>query len=186
MTSTDIEPFTEEKKELAPLEESPALNRLLIRNARRSAIEIEAITGIPATEVAERLEYLLNNPSVRNDLMEEKLILAEIALVVQDIRDRMDGYVKDDEGFASMARVAIAAAKLQLDQLDKRRKNLTDKLKMVSEFEAGVMMGAVRMAREMAIIEMQERFPEADDEVVYEIIDGSFAKALEHLQENSE
>jgi len=186
MTSTDIVPFAEPKQELARLEESPELNRLLIRNARRTPTEIEAITGIPAAEVMERLEYLLNNPSIRNDLMEEKLILAEIGLVVDDIRKRMDGYVKDDEGFASMARVAIAAHKLQIDQLAARRKNLADKMTAVSEFEAGVMMTAIRMARELAIAKLQIQFPEASEEIVYEIFDEAFEEAIEHIKENSE
>lgn len=195
MTSEDFEEWDERRstdvaviqgtKELEELVDSKAVSRLLIRNARRTPVEIEAITGIPATEAIERLEYLLNNPSIRNDLMEEKLILAEINLVVEDIRKRMDGFVKDDEGFASMARVALTAHRLQLDQLDKRRKQIDDKLQLVAEREANWMMAAIRMARELAIAKMRIEFPDADPEIVIDIFDESVDEALAYMEENS-
>ncbi len=183
---TDIERYNPSTGELEELQDSPQLNRLLIRHARKSPAEIEEITGIPAAEVAQRLEVLLNNSSIRNDLMEEKLILAEINLVVEDIRNRMGGYVKEDEGYASMARVAIAAHKLQLDQIDKRRKAIDDKLSLISEREAALMMAAIRMARELAIAKLQIQFPEAEEEIIYDIFEESFDEALKHIEANSE
>ena len=70
---------------IEPLVDSPALNKLLLRNARKSFNEISQITGIPVGEVAERLTNLLDNRTWRDDLMEEKLLLAEVGMLVNGL-----------------------------------------------------------------------------------------------------
>ncbi len=55
--SAEIEAI-EKGTALEPLVESAALNKLLLRNARQSPNVIAQKTGIPAEEVAERLEVL--------------------------------------------------------------------------------------------------------------------------------
>lgn len=135
--------------DLEPLLDSPAMNRLLLKNARKSYTQIAEITGLPVGEVAERLEKLLNSTSMRDDLMEEKLLLAEIAMQVEDIRERTSRVGIDDEAWASMQRVQLAATKTMLDQLDKRRKAVDGKLAILTAEQAQEFVNLVRMNNEI-------------------------------------
>ena len=153
--------------EIEPLVESPAVNKLLLRNARQPVSVISAKTGIPEGEVAERLTALLDNPYWRDDLMEEKLLIAEIAMLVEDIRERMSGYKVEDEGWASMARVQLAAIRTMLEQLEKRRKAVNGELALVSQLQAELFVGAIRLQQERALFNLQKKFPDLDHEIIY-------------------
>lgn len=169
-------------KELEPLADSPALNRLLLRHARKSNNEISKLTGIPVGEVAERLESLLDNRLWRDDLMEEKLLLAEIAMLIEDIRERMSRFGTEDEGWASMARVQLAAIKTILEQMDKRRKAVDGQLQLVNMLQAQMIADAIKIAREKAIQSIARKYPEIDVEVIYAEFDEEFPKAIAFLE----
>lgn len=153
--------------ELEPLVESPHVNKLLLRNARQPLNVIAERTGIPEGEVAERLTALLDNPYWRDDLMEEKLLIAEIAMLVEDIRERMSGYRVEDEGWASMARVQLAAIKTMLEQLEKRRKAVNGELALVSRLQAELFVAAMRLQQDRALLNIQRKYPEIDIELLY-------------------
>lgn len=174
--------MTETSNELAPLVESPAVNRLLLRNARKSFREISEITGIPVGEVAERLTHLLDNTDMRDDLYEEKLLLAEVGMLINDIRDRMSRTKVEDEGWASMARVQLQAIKTLMEQLDKRRKAVDGQLSMVTMAQAHLMVDAFRLARDFAAQSLAEKYPEIDAEVIYAEFDEGLPKAIEFLE----
>lgn len=172
----------EDRTELEPLKESAAVNRLLLRNARQSNVVISQRTGIPVEEVAERLEALLNNPDWRNDLMEEKLLLADISMLVDDIRERMSRYNVEDEGWASMARVQLAAIRTMLEQLEKRRKAVNGELAMVTQMQAELFAQAIRLAQERAVLNIQKKYPDLDAEIIYAEFEEALPGAIEFLE----
>jgi hypothetical protein len=174
--------MTETSKDLTPLVESPAVNRLLLRNARKSFREISEITGIPVEEVAERLTLLLDNTDMRDDLYEEKLLLAEVGMLINDIRDRMSRTKVEDEGWASMARVQLQAIKTLMEQLDKRRKAVDGKLSMLSMAQAQLMAEAIRIAQERAILNIRQKYPEMDAEIIYTEFEDALPQAIEFLE----
>ena len=173
------------EKGLAPLEESPELNKLLLRHARKSANMVQKLTGIPAAEVAERLTALLDTPSWRDDLMEEKLLLAEISMLVDDIRERMSRYGVEDEGWASMARVQLQAIKTIMEQMDKRRKAVDGQLKIVTQMQAQLMGEAIRIAQERAILNIQKKYPELDVEIIYAEFEEELPHAIKFLEDRA-
>lgn len=170
------------EKGLVPLEDSPALNKLMLRHARMSFNEISAKTGIPAEEVAERLTNLLDDRSWRDDLQEEKLLLVEIGMLVDDIRTRMSRFNVEDEGWASMARVQLQAIKTILEQMDRRRKAVDGQLAIVSMMQAQLIGEAIKLAQERAIFNIQKRYPEIDVEVIYAEFEEELPKAIAYLE----
>jgi len=172
----------ETSTELVPLAESPALNKLLMKNARKSFKDIEAITGVPATEVAERLSALLDNRSWRDDLMEEKLLLAEVGMLVDDIRERMSNSFVEDEGWASMARVQLQAIKTLMEQMEKRRKAVDGKLSLVTLMQAQLMAEAIKIAQERAVLNIERKYPDLDPEIIYAEFDEALPHAIAFLE----
>lgn len=188
-TTAEIERWEEDKRfedavanGVATLEESPALNRMLMRHARKSPNEIEKLTGIPADEVAERLTALLDNKGWRDDLMEEKLLLNEVAMLVDDIRERMSRAFVEDEGWASMARVQLQAIKTLLEQLEKRRKAVDGKLALVTMLQAQLMADAIKVAQDKAIRRIQEKFPDLDTDIIYAEFEEALPEAIALLE----
>lgn len=169
------------RKELAPLVESPALNKMLLKNARKSLADISKLTGIPVDEVSERLTVLTESGSWRDDLQEEKLLLLEVGLLVDDIRTRMGRLSVEDEGWASMARVQLAALKTLMEQVDKRRKAIDGKLALVTLQQASMMVEAFKMARDGAILSLKKKYPELDEEILYAEFDDALIPAIEYV-----
>lgn len=167
---------------LVPLVESPALNKLLLKNARRSFAEIAEITGIPVEEVAERLTTLLDNRNWRDDLMEEKLLLAEVGMLVDDIRTRMSRYNVEDEGWASMARVQLQAIKTLMEQMANRRKAVDGKLSLVTMLQAQLMAEAIRIAQERAVLNIERKYPELDPDIIYAEFEDALPEAIAFLE----
>lgn len=181
--STELQRVEEQASQgLEPLRESAALNKMLLRNARQSLEVIHQKTGIPVGEVAERLTALLDNPDWRDDLMEEKLLLAEVSMLVDDIRERMTRYNVEDEGWASMARVQLAAIKTMLEQLDKRRKAVNGELALVTRMQADIFAAAIRLAQERAVFAIQQKYPELDGEIIYAEFQDALPGAIEYVE----
>jgi hypothetical protein len=168
--------------ELAALEDSPVLNKMLLKNARKSPAEIEKLTGIPASEVAERLMSLLDNRSWRDDLMEEKLLLLDVSMLIDDIRERMSRFGVEDEGWASMARVQLQSIKTILEQMDKRRKAVDGQLALVTMLQAQLMAEAIKLAQERAILNIRLKYPELDTEIIYAEFEEALPLAIEYLE----
>lgn len=166
------------------LADSPALNRLLLRNARKSFSDIAAATGIPVGEVAERLSTLLDNTSWRDDLMEEKLLLAEMSLLMDDVRERMNRTGTEDEAWASMARVALATIKTQLEQLNTRRKVLDGKLSALTLIQAQMFAEAIKLNNQLTIEALAVKYGIAEQEV-YAEWEENFPKAVAYLEHNA-
>ena len=168
--------------ELEPLAESPELNQLLLRNARRSAREIEIITGIPAEEVGERLDRLLDSGSVRDDLQEEKLLLLEVADLISSIRKRSEDAYVEDEAWASMARVQLAAIKTLLEQLEKRRKAIDGKLATITAEQAYLFAQTIKMAHEIMLDSLAQKYPDLDREIIHIEFEEALPKAIVQLE----
>lgn len=167
---------------IEPLVDSPALNKLLLRNARKSFNEIAAITGIKAEEVAERLTALLDNRTWRDDLMEEKLLLAEVGMLVDDIRTRMSRFNVEDEGWASMARVQLQAIKTLMEQMAQRRKDVDGKLSLVTMLQAQLMAEAIRIAQERAVLNIERKYPDMDPNIIYVEFEEALPEAIAYLE----
>lgn len=169
-------------QELEPLQESAALNKLLLRNARQSNNVISQKTGIPVGEVAERLTALLDNPGWRDDLMEEKLALKEVSMLLDEIRERMSRKNVDDEAWAQMARMQLQTLRTILEQLDKRRKAVDGQLALVTRLQAEVFGAAIRLAQERAVLNIQRRYPELDPEVIYAEFEDALPGAIDYVE----
>lgn len=151
--------------DIAPLIDSPALNKKLLKNARQPINVIAERTGLPAGEVAERLMLLLDATNWRDDLLEEKLLLYELQVLTEDIRARMKT-ASTDEDYGSMARAQLASIKLMLDQLDKRRKLIDGDLATLTQAEAKIVASAFEVAMEMTVQRLLTEHPGWDAEVI--------------------
>lgn len=173
---------TGKTRELVPLVESPAVNRLLLRNARKSLNEIAAATGLDVREVEERISALLDNRSWRDDLQEEKLLLAEIGMMIEDIRERATRSNLDDEAWASMMRVQLAAIKTLLEQLDKRQARIDGKLAIVTKAEAEFMAAAIQLAMERAVFNIEKKYPHIEPELIRYEFEQALPEAIQFLE----
>lgn len=162
---------------------SPALNKMLLRHARKSAAEIEEITGIPANEVAERLTALLDSRNWRDDLMEEKLLLQDVAQLIEDIREKLQNTYNSEE-YASLARVLTSNVKLLLDQIEKRRKNIDADLSKVNEAQAKMMAMAIDLAMRKAVLDLRTMYPELEHETVQNVFEAALPEAIRTIEAN--
>lgn len=185
MLERELELYEEGDGTLEQLQDSPAVTRLLIRNARRSAADIEKMTGIPATEVLERLGNLIIDATWRDDLMEERLILLEMGMLLEDIRTRMSRLDVEDEGWASMARVQLSVMKTLLEQLDKRRKAIDGQLALVSKQQAELIVDAIKLNNEVTAAALAKKFG-VDEEVVYAEWEENFPKSIAYLESRAD
>lgn len=173
--------------ELEPLISSPEQNRLLLRHARKTLPEIAELTGIDVREVAERLHDLtVVGVNWRDDLIEEKLLLNDLASLLDDIRDKMNKYDVDDEAWASMARAQLNVVKVMLEQLDKRRKAVNGDLAMITEAQGKMIAGAFEVAMEMAVVRIQKEHPDWDHVVIrttlQDVLPAAFEEVESHVQ----
>ncbi len=156
---------------------SPQLDRRLLRNARKTAREVEEITGIPAEEVAERLTHLLDEYTYRDDLVEEKLLLVELGEVVYDLKDRMN-QAEETEEYVALARVMSTNVRTMLDQIERRRKAVNIDLNKITEVQARLMAMAFTVAAEKAELELRKRYPNIPQEEVHEVLADSLQDAM--------
>lgn len=152
---------------------SPELNKRLVRLARRSFNEIEALTGIPAAEVAERLGTLFDTRVWRDDLQEEQLLLMEYGDLLEDVKDRLDK-AKSEEGYASIARVVMTGFKDLMTRLEKRRAANVEDMERVNQAQAKMMADAIALAMKMATKELKSRY----DMIEMDEVNGVFMEAL--------
>lgn len=177
-----IEQIQEEASQgLVPLEESAALNKLLLRNARQPLSVISKLTGIPVDEVAERLVVLLDNPSWRDDLMEEKLLLREMTMLLEEIRTRMSRTNVDDESWMQGARIQLAVIKTMLEQLAARRKALDGQMSALTLEEARVFAEAIKLNNQLTTQALAAKY-DIEVEEVYAVWEENFPRALEMLE----
>lgn len=174
--------IVDKSTDLETLQDSPALNRLLLKNARKSFDEISKMTGLPVGEVAERLSTLLDNRDWRDDLMEEKLLLAEMGMFMDDVRERMARSMVDDESWASMARVQLAAIKTMLEQLASRRKALNGQLATLTADQARMFADAIKLAHDMTIRALEAKYPDIDTDVIYAEFEEALPQAINYLE----
>ena len=168
----------------ADLVSSPELNRRLIRLARRSPNEIEALTGIPAGEVLERLSTLFDSRTWRDDVQEERLILMEYGDLLEDVKDRLDT-AKSEEGFASIARVAMTGLKDLMDRLEKRRAANNEDMEKVNRAQAALMVEAISLAMERAALELQKRYPEVEIAEISEVFSEALPAVIERIEKST-
>lgn len=166
------------------LASSPALNRKLLRHARKSPKEIEALTGIPAHEVMERMAVLLEDRGWRDARMEERLIMMEIGELVEDMRKRLDE-VEDDAAYAKMATALLANLKTLLDRLDRNTRQSDEDMLKVNQAQARVMAEAIQLAMERAVFELQKKYPEVDADEVNDIFMAGLPEAVARIERDT-
>jgi uncharacterized protein YidB (DUF937 family) len=172
-------------KEIVPLKDSPALNKMLLKNARRSLNDIAAMTGLDVAEVSERLTVLYESGSYRDDLQEEKLLLLEVGIIISDVRERMGRLNMDDEAWASMARVQLSGVKTLLEQLEKRRKAIDGKLALITLQQARLIGDSIQLATERAAFNLAKKYGIPEEEV-YAEFEEEYPAALNHLEKASQ
>jgi len=114
--------------------------------------------------------------------MEEKLLLAEVGMLVEDIRERMSRYGVEDEGWASMARVQLQAIKTMMEQMDKRRKAVDGQLSLVTEMQAKLMGMAIGLAMDRAVLDLRQMYPDVDEFVIRETFENALPLAIQTVE----
>ena len=166
------------------LVESGSLNRLLIRNARKSPKEISALTGIDAKEVTERLGNLLGDRMWRDERMEERLLLAEAALGIEDLRAKMDSEDVSHADYATLSRVLLQHHKTLIERMDKNAKIAEGELAKINRAQAALMVGAIQLAMERASFELEKRYPEVDSYEIMQVFEAELPIAVAHIEKN--
>lgn len=96
------------------------IDRLLIRNARKTPNEIEEVTGIPAHEALARLNELLDSKDHLSLRRQEILLMEELNELFHESRERMHN--AGDRDYAAIANAALRSATHMLARLDAARK----------------------------------------------------------------
>lgn len=141
------------------LERVDEVDRLLIREyGRKSPRELEALTGVPALECAQRLERILGE---RNFLSEDaaiRVLLFRLDSMVAEVESRLVDV--SDRNIGAVVNAAAGAIGRQLKVLgDLRDRSVVD-LERVQGLYARELVRIVELSFERLLGRLEERFPE--------------------------
>lgn len=100
-----------------------AMDEKLLRNAKKSLTELQDMTGLPATDIAERMTFLLEDRGWMTERMEERHMLIEMGDMITYSLERLRR--ADDKDFGSIGKVVLGGWQQMADRWD-RRKQLVD------------------------------------------------------------
>ena len=151
------------------------IDRILLKNARRSIEEMAELTGLYPDEIAGRLEALLRSRDFLSDRQEERLILIEIGDLIDDMRGRMEG--AHDDNYADIANVTLRGYEAIAKRLDARRKLAELDISEITRAQGDLFLSIVLEAVNIVASELEETHPDASWDIRAEI-EASFARAL--------
>ena len=166
---------------MAELERS-ALDAKLLANARKSPVEISALTGLPAEVVAERVSFLLESRDWLSDRQQERLLLEEIADLKDEVMFRMRS--ADEKDFAAVANVALRTLKLISERLDARRKLIDSDISEITAAQARVFGEAFDLALGYVVNSFKSFDEIPDNEEIDIIVSEGLRKAAKSLENN--
>ena len=153
------------------------VDRRLLQFARKSPLEIEELTGVPAGEAVQRISVLLGDGDWLSDRQQERLLLVELDDLKAQILERLS----DVEGgeFAQVASVALRALREIGVRLDSRRKLVDEDLLRITEGQARVFGEAFDVALRYVVSVLGE----GSDEVwVQSVVEEGLRRAVVQLE----
>ena len=146
------------------LERRSNLDRLLIRNARKTPNEIQEITGVAANEALARLNEILDSKDHLTLRRQEILIMEELNELFHESRERMHN--AGDRDYAAIANAALRSATHMLARLDAARKANVIDVDKISRGQARV-FGKIHDVSLNAILEeLAQEFDIPQDRVL--------------------
>ena len=177
--------MTEETTKVIDLQDSAALNRLLLRHGRKPLNEVADMLGLPVGEVMERYDKLVNAGSYRDVLQEQKFLNLEMGELMSDIRERMDTAGKDED-YAKLAQVLVNSYKIMSDRLAEQTARVDNELERVSTAHARLMARAIRLAMEKAVLDLREMNPDISSDAVEAAFYEALPIAIAEIEEQVE
>ena len=139
------------------LERVGEVDRILIREyGRKSPVELEQLTGVPALEVAQRLERLLGE---RNFLSEDaaiRVLLFRLDSMVAEVESRLSDV--SDRNVGAVVNAAAGAIGRQLRVLQDLRDRSVVDLERVQGVYARELVRIVELSFERLLGRLEERF----------------------------
>lgn len=163
------------------LERRNNTDRLLIRNARKSAREIEEITGIPAEEALARLNELLDSRDHLTLRRQEILLMEELNELFYQSRERMQN--AGDRDYAAIANAALRAATHMLGRLDAARKATIIDVDKITSGQARVFMRVFDVGFKHILDELAAEYDISPQRVI-ELHRGAMDAAESYAEEN--
>lgn len=135
------------------------VDRLLLREyGRRSPQELEVLTGVPALEVAQRLERVLGERDFLGEDARIGVLLHRLDGMVAEVESRLAGV--SDRNLGAVVNAAAGAIGRQLRVLaDLRDRSVVD-LERVQSVYARELVRIVELSFERLLGRLEERFPD--------------------------
>jgi hypothetical protein len=145
------------------LERVGEVDRILIREyGRKSPQELELLTGVPALEVAQRLERVLGERDFLGEDARIGVLLQRLDGMVAEVESRMSGI--SDRNLGSVVNAAAGAIGRQLKVLaDMRDRSVVD-LERVQSVYARELVRIVELSFERLLGRLEERYPDIEGE----------------------
>lgn len=141
-----------------------ALDERLLANARKSLREISEITGLPVEELAERFSVLFEERGWLTERQEERLLLIELADMLQDGRAMLKKAQIED--YASIYRAILANMTLMAQRMDQRRKLVDDDINRITHANARQFGAAYDVAMRHVVASLRATHPDITDEEI--------------------
>jgi len=157
-------------------------NQLLLSYARLSPNEIEAKTGIPALEAAEKISALLDNRDWLTALQQEQLLIMDMQEVITDAKARMSNVT--DEFYADIAAVVVRAMTGIGTRMDSQRKLLKFNIDEITRARASVFGQAFDIALWHVIDSLMVEHPGINRSEVRDLVREGMKLAAQKLNEH--
>lgn len=140
------------------------VDKLLLREyGRRSPAELEVLTGVPAVEVAQRLERVLGERDFLGEDARIGVLLHRLDVMVAEVEGRLAGVA--DRNLGAVVNAAAGAIGRQLRVLEGLRERSGADVERVQGVYARELVRIVELSFERLLGRLEERYPEvsADD-----------------------
>lgn len=155
------------------------IDRIILKNARKSYLEISEATGVPVDEVAVRLDGLLKTRDHLTERQEERLLIIEMGDLIDDMRLRME-HAKE-ENYADIANVTLRGYEAIAKRLDARRKLTEVDIAEITRSQGQMFLSIMLEAIQLVVNRMEELHPDLEFDIGSEI-EEAFAIALPQAQ----
>lgn len=135
------------------------VDRVLLREyGRKSPKELEVLTGVPAVEVAQRLERLLGERDFLGEDAAIRVLLHRLDSMVAEVESRLAGV--SDRNVGAVVNAAAGAIGRQLRVLQDLRDRSAVDLERVQMVYAAELVRIVELSFERLLGRLEERFPD--------------------------
>ena len=146
---------------MGALDKLDGVDRVLLREyGRRSPQELEVLTGVPALEVAQRLERVLGERDFLGVDARIGVLLHRLDGMVAELEGRLSGV--SDRNLGSVVNAAAGAIGRQLGVLKVLREESRVDVERVQRVYADELVRIVELSFERLLGRLEERFPDAD------------------------